>query len=180
MFYVFGLLAVIWLPFWLPLPIQKSTNTLLDFEPLDSTTDLDTHKYLSTTKTSSTPNQNLLSTFLSNLTNSGTFKLLKRKEVWAICIVQYTQSWGLYCLLEWLPSFFTERYNIDISEVGYYTIVPYIVQALSGLTSGPMADYLINVKKCKIRRIRIIFQSIGMIGPGICLVLAVIPQVTGN
>jgi MFS transporter, ACS family, solute carrier family 17 (sodium-dependent inorganic phosphate cotransporter), other len=35
--------------------------------------------------------------------------LVRRKEVWAICIAQYCQSWGMYALLNWLPTFFNEQ-----------------------------------------------------------------------
>ena len=35
--------------------------------------------------------------------------LAKRKEVWAICAAQYCQSWGMYALLNWLPTFFSEQ-----------------------------------------------------------------------
>ncbi len=42
----------------------------------------------------------------TNKRDRGFWALLRRKEVWAICAAQYTQSWGMYGLLNWLPTFF--------------------------------------------------------------------------
>lgn len=41
--------------------------------------------------------------------DAGFIALLKRREVWAIGVAQYCQSWGLYVLLNWLPTFFSEQ-----------------------------------------------------------------------
>jgi ACS family sodium-dependent inorganic phosphate cotransporter len=35
--------------------------------------------------------------------------LARRREVWAICVAQYCQSWGMYTLFNWLPTFFSEE-----------------------------------------------------------------------
>lgn len=43
----------------------------------------------------------------------GFWALLKRREVWAICIAQYTWSWGMYSLLSWLPTFFADFYGVS-------------------------------------------------------------------
>lgn len=109
--------------------------------------------------------------------------LLKQREVLAICVTQYTQSWGLYgahaalchgvhsvipfespfcgfaspgtacCgpvsshppptpwlprvwllpgLINWLPTFFSEYYHVEISQLGGLTMLPYVVQVWPG------------------------------------------------
>jgi ACS family sodium-dependent inorganic phosphate cotransporter len=48
-------------------------------------------------------------------------KILSRKEVWAILINHFCNAWGGYVLLTWLPSYYTEVYDVDLTEVGYFT-----------------------------------------------------------
>lgn len=54
--------------------------------------------------------------------------LLKRREVWAICAAQYGQSWGMYGLLNWLPTFFADFYKVELADLGSYTLLPYVFQ----------------------------------------------------
>ncbi|GFH07027.1 MFS domain-containing protein, partial [Haematococcus lacustris] len=61
------------------------------------------------------------------------------REVWAICVAQYCQSWGMYGLLNWLPTFFKDFYHIEIADLGAYTLAPYVVQGGLGLVSGILA-----------------------------------------
>lgn len=54
--------------------------------------------------------------------------LLQRREVWAICAAQYGQSWGMYGLLNWLPTFFADFYKVELADLGSYTLLPYVFQ----------------------------------------------------
>ena len=47
--------------------------------------------------------------------------ILSSKEVWAILINQFCNSWGFYVLLTWLPSYYKDVYKVDLSDVGYFT-----------------------------------------------------------
>ncbi|GFH19887.1 MFS domain-containing protein, partial [Haematococcus lacustris] len=69
----------------------------------------------------------------------GFWALMRRREVWAICVAQYCQSWGMYGLLNWLPTFFKDFYHIEIADLGAYTLAPYVVQGGLGLVSGILA-----------------------------------------
>ena len=55
---------------------------------------------------------------------------------------QYTGSWGMYGLLNWLPTFFNDFYGIQIADLGSYTLLPYIVQGGLGAASGILAGEL--------------------------------------
>jgi hypothetical protein len=52
------------------------------------------------------------------------------QEVLAICVAQYTGSWGLYGLLNWLPTYFTDVYGVEVGDLGGYTFVPYAGEVL--------------------------------------------------
>eukprot|EP00435_Cladocopium_sp_Y103_P031173 s207_g7.t2 len=43
--------------------------------------------------------------------------LVKTPEVLAICAAQYTNGFGLYGLLSWLPSFFSEQYGTSLADL---------------------------------------------------------------
>lgn len=189
-FYIFGGLALVWLPLWLPTPVASETmryqkdegeeSTVGDREPLDST-----HGQIyragqgALGQTNPLVNfQQVRSQLLPEL--KELLPLFMTKPVLAICIAQYTQSWGMYTLINWLPSFFAEEYNIEVENLGAYTLGPYIVQALVGLASGPMADALL-ANGWKTVAVRRIFQSVGMIGPALCLMAAVaLPEATSE
>ena len=49
-------------------------------------------------------------------------------QVLAICVAQYTGSWGLYGLLNWLPTFFVDVYHVDIAQLGGFTSMSYLAQ----------------------------------------------------
>lgn len=54
--------------------------------------------------------------------------LLRQREVLAICVCQYCQSYGMYGLLTWLPTFFSDYYKVEVSDLGGFTLLPYVVQ----------------------------------------------------
>ncbi len=47
-----------------------------------------------------------------------------RFELTMFC-VQYTQSWGLYGMLSWLPTLISERYGVAVGDLAAFTVLPY-------------------------------------------------------
>ena len=45
----------------------------------------------------------------------------------------------MYGLLNWLPTFFSDFYGVEIADLGSYTLLPYIVQGGLGAASGFLA-----------------------------------------
>jgi Major Facilitator Superfamily len=129
-FYTFGASALLWLPFWVPVSIPMRASENADPEmylALDATEDgapdegpvrmaqeassgagedplLEQHQ-------SQVPPPDLHSDrILATLgLDAGFLGIMQHKEVWAICIAQYCQSWGTYFLLAWLPTYFLEQ-----------------------------------------------------------------------
>lgn len=108
--------------------------------------------------------------------SSDSWALLRRREVWAICAAQYTQSWGMYGLLNWLPTFFSDYYKVQLADLGSYTLLPYVFQGVLGAATGVLADHLIR-SGWRVGTVRKILQVVGMLGPAGCLCLAVSPLV---
>lgn len=74
--------------------------------------------------------------------DTGFRALLATQPVQAICVAQYTGAWGLYGLLNWLPSFFEQQYHVQVADLGAYTLLPYVVQGMVGAGSGVLAGVL--------------------------------------
>jgi MFS transporter, ACS family, solute carrier family 17 (sodium-dependent inorganic phosphate cotransporter), other len=47
--------------------------------------------------------------------------ILSRKEVWAIVISQVGTMWGFFVIENWLPTYYLERFGVDVSKLGYYS-----------------------------------------------------------
>lgn len=135
-FYVFGAFALLWLPFWLVttvpagvsvkppdaeeqvVAINDDGNAATEENVLLAGTEVETaeaqRQAADVQLADADDTTQLLGSTVSEASGAlglGTafWALTKRREVWAICVAQYCQSWGMYTLLNWLPSFFTER-----------------------------------------------------------------------
>ena len=62
--------------------------------------------------------------------------LLGKKEMLAIIFAQYTQRWGLYGLLYWTPSYIQDKFQVSVSEMAHFTVMPYVLQAAVCLVAG--------------------------------------------
>ncbi|GLI68313.1 hypothetical protein VaNZ11_012674 [Volvox africanus] len=155
-FYSFAGLALLWLPLWLPI------QTVDKFQPQVAAPPAAAGDVAAEVAVSGD--------------GSRPWALLRRREVWAICVAQYAQSWGMYGLLNWLPTFFSDFYHIQLSDLGSYTLLPYVFQGGLGAATGFLADYLIR-SGWRVGTVRKILQVAGMLGPAACLCLAVSPLV---
>ncbi|EKX38160.1 hypothetical protein GUITHDRAFT_158528 [Guillardia theta CCMP2712] len=148
-FYSFGSLGLVWLPLWFLYTrffpsLDKSTVAITDVSG------------------NTAPGNNVL-----ELTRS----LLFKKEVWAIIVAQYTQSWGLYGVMNWLPAYINEEFHVKVEDLAGFTVLPYLLQGGVGLVSGVIADSLIS-KGIRVKVVRQAMQGIGMLGPGLLLCFA--------
>eukprot|EP00919_Chromeraceae_sp_WS-2016_P020921 GHVR01049625.1.p1 GENE.GHVR01049625.1~~GHVR01049625.1.p1 ORF type:complete len:262 (+),score=84.14 GHVR01049625.1:49-834(+) len=95
---------------------------------------------------------------------------LKNKRVWAIILTQYFQGWGLFGLMNLLPSFVKESYGEREAQTLLFTALPYFCQACVGLSIGRITDTLITrgvISKIAIRRL---LQTVGMIAPALAII----------
>ncbi|WIA14336.1 hypothetical protein OEZ85_002865 [Tetradesmus obliquus] len=89
-------------------------------------------------------------------------------------------SYGMYGLLTWLPTFFTDFYGVKLVDLGGYTLLPYLLQGVVGLGAGALADQLLSSRGWSVRSVRVGLQLAGMLGPAACLMAAVSPIVGGS
>lgn len=96
--------------------------------------------------------------------------LLKSPPVWAIIAAQYGQSWGAIGLLSWLPTYYSKRFNVPFESLSEFTVLPYFLQMIVGVSAGFIADKLIS-SGVRTLLVRNILQITGMLFPAVCLAL---------
>jgi ACS family sodium-dependent inorganic phosphate cotransporter len=129
-FYLFGGAALVWLPFWLPINVYSQLPTSSSRGGKTTPHGGGEQQALLPSTPSSSAATAVASSSSSSSSDSitGFRALLRRREVWAICVCQYSQSYGMYGLLTWLPTFFSEYYEVQVGDLGGYTLLPYFVQ----------------------------------------------------
>jgi ACS family sodium-dependent inorganic phosphate cotransporter len=195
-FYGFGAMALVWLPLWLPIdPRGRAPAAPGERAPLlgapgaapgqgrsrgaGQASSYSTSAALEALRdgAGSPAAPAKPSKYSSEGLFSPTFwELLRAREVQAICATQYCQSWGMYGLLTWLPTFFSDHYGVQLADLGGYTLLPYVLQGGVGAAAGVLADRLIQ-GGWGVKSVRKWLQVVSMVGPAVCLLLAVSPLV---
>ncbi|RIA95328.1 major facilitator superfamily domain-containing protein [Glomus cerebriforme] len=98
--------------------------------------------------------------------------ILSRREVWAILVAYFCHSWGFFILLTWLPTYYLDHFGVDIKYLGYFTVLPYAVQGISGFFVGILADYIIYRLKVRVIIVRRMAQITGSLSIAVFLLLA--------
>lgn len=179
-FYSFGALALVWLPFWLAFDPKKSSGsaTTIAIQAKDVDDDEETLRLASPDDEESSSAVLATSDLASSVAVWRT--LVSKREVRAICVAQFAQSWGMYGLLSWLPTYFNEAQGVGIADLPAFTFIPYILQGVLGLGVGVLADELIHVRGVSVKTVRRAAQSLGMVGPALALCVAASPIADGN
>ncbi|XP_074270469.1 putative anion transporter 3, chloroplastic [Silene latifolia] len=105
--------------------------------------------------------------------------LLSKWPSWAIIFANFTNNWGYFVLLSWMPIYFKTVLGVNLKEAAWFSAVPWGVMAVSSYAAGATSDYLIKAGYALIL-VRKIMQSIGFVGPGLsllCLNYATTPGV---
>jgi ACS family sodium-dependent inorganic phosphate cotransporter len=179
-FFVFGTAAVVWVPFWLPAEF-KVVNDVNSFGGGGgggggAVNDVKSGGGIGGGAVGATDsNGGSGGGLVSPSVVSEWLALVKTREVQAICIAQFAQSWGGYGLLSWLPTYFDEALGVPLGDLPAFTVLPFFIQGLVGVGSGVWADGLVREGKYSVKFIRRSFQTVGMLGPAACLLLAASP-----
>lgn len=97
-------------------------------------------------------------------------EILSHVPVWAIVCAHFCCTWGFFVLLTWLPSYFSSRFNLDVSQSSFLSIGPWVMMCIFANVAGFGADWMIRQGFSK-SRVRKLMQSIGFIGPSVFLCL---------
>lgn len=95
-------------------------------------------------------------------------KILSKAPVWALIISHFCHNWGTFILLTWMPTYYNQVLNFNLTESGLLCVLPWLTMAVSANIGGWVADTLIS-KGFSITSVRKIMQSIGFLGPAFFL-----------
>ena len=95
-------------------------------------------------------------------------QLLGQKAVWAIIIAHFSNNWGLYVLLAWLPSYFASQLDINLRGVWIYVSLPWVANFLMANVVGWLGDRLIASGR-SVTSVRKSLLVIGSGGPALAL-----------
>ena len=46
--------------------------------------------------------------------------ILQHREIWAIITNQFCSAWGFYVFLNWLPKYYQDTLNVNITQIGFF------------------------------------------------------------
>ncbi|XP_054708769.1 uncharacterized protein LOC129218506 [Uloborus diversus] len=142
MFYSFGSLGIIWVLLWIACFVE--IQNAKDEE---------------------------IALVMPKVTNNNVrwIEFVNRWSLWAIYIAHFSMNWTNYIIMQWLPTYLSRNLGANTEDISI-TAVPYLINSLCGVVSGHLADSLIS-RKWTILSVRRLMTSIGLIGPGLFLLL---------
>jgi MFS family permease len=72
--------------------------------------------------------------------------LLRTPTMWGLLLVQGFQTYSLYLFLTWLPSYLTNVRHLQLFQVGWLGMLPYLVSMVSGILLGAVSDRMTKGK----------------------------------
>lgn len=156
-FYIFGLLGIAW---FLGFQVLEGGETESNAESLSSSQDTMTQSW----KTS-------LGELNGSLKDVPWKAFFQNRAVWAMIYAHFCGSWGHYNCLSWLPTFFSEELNLNLTEAAWVSILPPLASIFVTSLAAQLADNLIS-RGVETTVVRKICQSIAFLSPAICMTLS--------
>ncbi|XP_034579442.1 probable anion transporter 5, chloroplastic isoform X3 [Setaria viridis] len=167
-FYIFGLLGIIWCVGFDSLKGQQLGNNEGLFSLGKSSTVSDGLVSSTVSSESSDPSLEDLQNSLKDVPWRAFFK---SKAVWAMIYAHFCGNWGHYTCLSWLPTFFSEELNLNLTEAAWVSILPPLGSMVISSIAAPFADNLIS-NGVDTTRVRKICQTIAFVSPAIFMMLS--------
>ncbi|XP_053602667.1 vesicular glutamate transporter 1 isoform X1 [Plodia interpunctella] len=172
-FYVFGIMGLVWTTLWW-LVVKESPEKDPHITPAEL-------KYIQDSRgTQAVVGSQIRHPWRAMLTSSA---------VWAIVCAHFSENWGFYTLLTFLPTFMKDVFKFETSQTGWVSAVPYAALASALPLAGLAADRLVRARALSTTSVRKLFncgaflaQTIFMVAAGysttivscvVCLTIAV-------
>ncbi|XP_022946154.1 probable anion transporter 6, chloroplastic isoform X1 [Cucurbita moschata] len=91
--------------------------------------------------------------------------------VWAMIYTHFCGSWGHYTCLSWLPTYFSEELNLNLTEAAWVSILPPLASIFVTSIASQLADNLIS-NGVDTTTVRKICQTIAFVSPAFCMTLS--------
>ncbi|GAU11932.1 hypothetical protein TSUD_195560 [Trifolium subterraneum] len=93
------------------------------------------------------------------------------RAVWAMIYAHFCGSWGHYTCLSWLPTYFSQELDLNLTEAAWVSILPPLASIFVTSIASQLADSLIS-KGVETTTVRKICQSIAFLSPAVCMTLS--------
>lgn len=70
--------------------------------------------------------------------------LLKKKETWAFALGKFMTDPIWFFILFWLPSYFSDRYHLDLQHLGFPLMAVYCSTSIGSVSGGWISSFLIG------------------------------------
>ncbi|XP_074584282.1 putative anion transporter 6, chloroplastic [Curcuma longa] len=169
-FYIFGFLGILWC---LGFEFVKDGHSLLGddliFRFREKASSIGS--FLSTSTYENNSGNDSLKQLVDSLKDVPWKEFFKSKAVWAMIYAHFCGSWGHYTCLSWLPTYFSEELNLNLTEAAEVAVLPPLGSILTTSMAATFADYLIS-NGVETTTVRKICQTIAFLCPAVCMTLS--------
>jgi len=88
--------------------------------------------------------------------------------LWAIYLAHFAMNWSNYILMNWLPTYLTQQFDVDVKSISYIAL-PYLANSAMNIVSGHYADSLVSRRTTSLLSVRRLMTSVGLFGPAVAL-----------
>ncbi|XP_028765396.1 probable anion transporter 5 [Neltuma alba] len=107
-------------------------------------------------------------------------KILSSLPVWAIVVNNFTFHYGLYVLMNWLPTYFELGLQLSLQDMGSSKMMPYLNMFIFSNIGGVVADYLITKRIMSVTKTRKFLNTIGFLVASLALMVIPIFRTSGG
>jgi MFS transporter, ACS family, solute carrier family 17 (sodium-dependent inorganic phosphate cotransporter), other len=159
LFEIYGAVGLLWVILWSPLA-QDNPSSVVASKVITKGRDLP--------NPSSGGTSAALLALKSSVESVPWRDIIGSKEIRAITVAHAVQNFGLYINLAWLPSYFSQKYQFGVTDSSLSSVLPWIVAAVVGSSSGYLADTFLQrgVDKTVIRKVA---QTFALVVPAVTL-----------
>ncbi|KAL1813151.1 hypothetical protein DCAR_0625445 [Daucus carota subsp. sativus] len=93
------------------------------------------------------------------------------KAVWAMIYAHFCGSWGHYTCLSWLPTYFSEVLDLNLTEAAWVSVLPPLASIMVTSIAAQVADKLI-ASGTETTVVRKLCQTIAFLSPAACMTLS--------
>ncbi|XP_063531911.1 vesicular glutamate transporter 1 isoform X2 [Cydia strobilella] len=155
-FYVFGIMGLVWTTVWW-LVVKESPEK----DPRISPAEL---KYIQDSRgTQAIEGSKIRHPWRAMLTSG---------PVWAIVMAHFSENWGFYTLLTFLPTFMQDVFKFETSATGWLSAVPYLAMAIILQVAGHLADWVLRKGYMSRTNVRKLFNCGAFLAQTIFMVAA--------
>ncbi|KAI3852411.1 hypothetical protein MKW92_018401 [Papaver armeniacum] len=108
---------------------------------------------------------------VENITRCTLEVVFKSEAVWAMTYAHFCGSWGHYTCLSWLPTYFSEELDLNLTEAAWVSVLPPLASILVTSVASQVADNLIS-SGVETTTVRKICQTIAFLSPALCMTLS--------